>query len=197
MQIQWKWNIPNALSLLRLALIPVFAVLYLNGYVFWAIAALVVSGLSDAVDGFIARRLNQVTDIGKLLDPFADKVTQFVILLCVTIKNPQMWMLVAACFAKEVAQAIGGFLLLHRGDDVRGSLWFGKVYTAVFYVVMAVFVLYELCGWIMQPWLFWGLVGLVLAVMLFAFLNYLKMYLTARKSLLSAQTEKDVPPVTE
>lgn len=183
MHIQWKWTIPNALSLLRLALIPVFAVLYLNGRVEWAIVALVVSGLSDAVDGYIARRFNQITDIGKLLDPMADKITQFVVLVCVTINNPRMWLLVAVCFVKEVAQAIGGFLLLHRGDVVRGSLWFGKVYTLVFYIVMAVFVLFELCGWVMETWLFWLLTGLVLLVMLFAFFNYLRMFLTARKSL--------------
>ena len=198
MRIQWKWNIPNALSLLRLALIPAFAVLYLNGLVEWAIVTLVVSGLSDAVDGYIARRFNQITDIGKLLDPLADKVTQFVVLVCVTVKNPSMWLLVAVCFAKEVAQTIGGFLLLHRGDVVRGSLWFGKVYTLVFYVVMAVFVLFELCGWVMDAWLFWSLSGLVLVVMLFAFFKYLRMFLTAHKALPSVTEEQDnVPSVNE
>lgn len=197
MRIQWKWTVPNVLSLLRLVLIPVFAVLYLNGRIAEAVVTLVVSGLTDMADGFIARRFNQITDVGKLLDPLADKVTQFVVLVCVTVNNPRMWLLVALCFFKEVAQTIGGFLLLHRGDVVRGSLWFGKVYTFVFYIAMAVFVMYELCGWVMQTWLFWLLMIAVLVTMIFAFFNYLRMYLTARKSLLPSDENDGQTAATE
>ena len=65
LHVTWKWNIPNALSLLRIALVPVFLLLYLARLDRWAFAVLVLSGLTDALDGFIARRFNQITDCGK------------------------------------------------------------------------------------------------------------------------------------
>ena len=74
------WNtIPNWLSYIRIALIPVFAVLFYKGYVGWAMLVLGFSGLSDFLDGKIARKFNQVSDLGKIIDPVADKLTQITI----------------------------------------------------------------------------------------------------------------------
>ena len=74
------WNtIPNWLSYIRIALIPVFAVLFYKGYVGWAMLVLGLSGLSDFLDGKIARKFNQVSDLGKIIDPVADKLTQITI----------------------------------------------------------------------------------------------------------------------
>ena len=64
--ITWKWNIPNALSVLRILLVPCFSVLYLLHYDGWSFAVLALSGITDMLDGFIARRFNQITDCGKL-----------------------------------------------------------------------------------------------------------------------------------
>ena len=81
LNIEWKMNIPNALSLFRMALLPVFVILYLysadyGSLIYWAFGILILSGLTDSIDGIIARRFNQITDLGKLLDPMADKLTQ-------------------------------------------------------------------------------------------------------------------------
>ena len=82
MHIQWKWTVPNVLSLLRIAILPAFIILYLfsreyqsDAMQYTAFALLIVSGLTDCLDGFIARRFNQASEIGKLLDPIADKLT--------------------------------------------------------------------------------------------------------------------------
>lgn len=82
MNIEWKWNIPNLLSLLRILLVPVFVILYLLSsdermdLMYWSFGVLILSGVTDSLDGIIARKCNQITDLGKLLDPVADKLTQ-------------------------------------------------------------------------------------------------------------------------
>ena len=78
------WTIPNLLSFIRILLIPVFAYLYYNDMKIEAVAVLAASGLSDMFDGKIARRFNQVTDVGKALDPIADKLTQATMMYCLT-----------------------------------------------------------------------------------------------------------------
>ena len=75
-------TVPNAMSALRILIVPFFAARYLLGDVPGAAALLVLSGLTDALDGFIARRFNQISELGKMLDPFADKLTQGVVALC-------------------------------------------------------------------------------------------------------------------
>ena len=127
--VQWKWNVPNALSLLRLALVPTFSVLYLLQLDYWAFGALALSGITDFLDGFIARRFNQITDCGKLLDPLADKLTQVMVVVCLTTRFRELLPLTVICFIKELCQAVGGMILLHSGCQVRGSKWFGKVAT--------------------------------------------------------------------
>ena len=133
LNVSWKWNVPNSLSLLRLALVPAFAVLYLMQRDLWAFALLAVSGLTDCLDGFIARRFNQITDCGKLLDPLADKLTQVTVVICLTTRYPQVLPLTIICFVKELCQGIGGIILLRGRCEVRGAKWFGKVSTVVFY----------------------------------------------------------------
>ena len=72
-------TVPNLLSLIRILLVPVFAVLFYQGHVLWAVFVLFLSGVSDFFDGKIARRFHQVSALGKVLDPVADKITQITI----------------------------------------------------------------------------------------------------------------------
>ena len=97
LHVTWKWNIPNALSLLRIALVPVFLLLYLARLDRWAFAVLVLSGLTDALDGFIARRFNQITDCGKLLDPISDKLTQVAVVIALATRYGELWPLMVLC----------------------------------------------------------------------------------------------------
>ena len=182
--VKWEWTVPNILSLVRIVLLPVFAGLYLASTVYpplllWSFVVLILSGLTDLFDGWIARRFNQISEAGKLLDPLADKLTQLTVVLCLATQYHELMWLMLFCFVKEVAQLIGGVLLLRRGDEVRGSKWFGKVCTFVFYVSMAAIVLFEN----MPTEVRIGLVVLVCLLMLITFLGYLRTFLGAKKEL--------------
>lgn len=193
LNVSWKWNVPNSLSLLRLALVPAFAVLYLMQRDLWAFALLAVSGLTDCLDGFIARRFNQITDCGKLLDPLADKLTQVTVVICLTTRYPQVLPLTIICFIKELCQGIGGIILLRGRCEVRGAKWFGKVSTVVFYLCMLAIVLWNS---VMPAWVFWLLVSVACVTTLCAFFGYLRIFLQisrkekADPSAPAAQTEK-------
>jgi cardiolipin synthase len=186
--LKFKWNIPNVLSLVRLALLPVFAVLYLSSeeypsLLYWSMLVLLLSGLTDALDGFFARRFNQITELGKLLDPLADKLTQLVVLVCLAIRYSGLIPLMIICFAKELLQLIGGILLMSRYEIIRGSKWFGKVSTFTFYAAMLMIVLWK----DMPETIFWVLVVLVSATMLFSFFNYMWLYIKLRRDARNAK----------
>ncbi len=178
LNVEWKWNIPNGLSLLRIALIPVFVLLYLWRLDMWAFGVLLLSGLTDAVDGYIARRFNQITDCGKLLDPLSDKLTQVAVIVCLTTRYVTLLPLTILCFVKELCQAIGGILLLRKHVQAQGSKWFGKVSTVLFYTVMLIVVLWHD---VLDMWVLMALIGLVGASMLAAFVGYFRLYFVYRR----------------
>ncbi len=188
LNVEWKWNIPNALSVARIALIPVFVTLYLLHLELWAFAVLLVSGLTDAVDGFVARRFNMITDCGKLLDPLSDKLTQVAVVVCLTTRYPELLPLTVLCFVKELSQGIGGILLLKKNVQAQGARWFGKVSTVLFYVTMLVIVLWYDTLVASAPWVLWLLVSLVGISMLCAFIGYLQMFLRIRQDVSESPT---------
>ncbi len=185
LNVEWKWNIPNALSVLRIVLIPVFMTLYLLHFDIWAFAVLLVSGLTDAVDGFVARRFNMITDCGKLLDPLSDKLTQVAVVVCLTTRYTELLPLTVLCFAKELFQAIGGILLLKKNVQAQGARWFGKVSTVLFYATMLVIVLWYDTLSVTAPWVLWLLVSLVGISMLCAFVGYLHIFIHIRRDVTS------------
>lgn len=185
--IRFKMNIPNGLSILRILLVPVFVALYLKGIQpeqealqYWSFVVLAISGLTDCFDGMIARRFHQITDLGKILDPVADKMTQMAVLICLVVHYPRLLPLLIICVCKEVGQLIGSAIMLHRGAAIQGAKWYGKLTTIVFYLVMAAFVLWgDRMNWIVMLVLGGGL-GIL---MLFAFFNYVKVFLGAKKEM--------------
>ncbi len=145
----WKkdlFTIPNMLSLFRLLLIPVYIVIYLNAdadidyYIAGGILA--VSCLTDMIDGQIARHFNMISTIGKILDPFADKITQFSLIVCLTIEYPILFPLVVLFFIKEVFQLVAGLLTLRKGKMLSGALITGKISTAVLFVSLIILVMF-------------------------------------------------------
>ena len=170
-------NIPNILSAFRILLIPVFIVFYMKAdssryeYYAYAALALVLSGLSDLFDGIIARKFNQMTELGKILDPIADKLTQLAVVICVAIKlnNPVLSLTLMLFVVKEILMLTGGFIILRRKIKMQASKWYGKIATAVFYVVMAAIALFD--GITTEVAFIMILVAL--AFMLFAFLGYI------------------------
>lgn len=134
------FSVPNVLSVIRLILIPIFIHLYITAEDDrdYYIAALVIllSGLTDLFDGMIARRFNQITEIGKTLDPVADKLTQAAVAFCLTLRYDFMWILIVLFVIKELYMGINGLILLRRGKKLDGAQWFGKLSTFIFYVTM-------------------------------------------------------------
>lgn len=144
----WKkdlFTIPNWLSFFRLVLIPVYVSIYLKAedMVDYAIAAgiLAVSCLTDMIDGKIARHFNMISTIGKVLDPVADKATQFTLTVCLAIKHPVLWHLAALFVLKEGFQLVAGILAFRQGKMLNGALITGKVCTCVLFVSLIVLVL--------------------------------------------------------
>lgn len=135
------FSIPNILSYFRLLLIPLFIVLYVQEDFTEALITLAASGLSDILDGRIARKYDMVTDLGKVLDPVADKLTQCAMMLCVAMRYPAMWWLLGLHIVKETVMLIMGWYVLKRTDTVNSAIWAGKLCTGVIYAVMMLHVI--------------------------------------------------------
>ena len=129
------FSIPNILSFVRILLIPIFVWLYVtagtSGEYYLAAAVVVASGITDFLDGQIARRCNMITEFGKFLDPLADKLTQG------AINYPLMWILLAIWLLKDGFMAIMGLVLLKtKQTKLDGARWYGKVCTAIIYIAV-------------------------------------------------------------
>lgn len=128
-------HVPNILTIVRFLLIPlILYFIFTNQYVA-AFIMLTVSGLTDVLDGIIARKFDCITNFGKLVDPLADKATQIAILVALTFQGIiPLWMLVVV-FVKEFAM-IAGASFLYGKEIVVSSRWFGKLATVLFYVAI-------------------------------------------------------------
>ena len=132
-------TIPNFLSFFRILLIPVMAVLY--SFYESHIAAVVVialSGLTDILDGKIARKFNMVSDFGKFIDPVADKLTQLAMILCLLSQYAGMLGLVILMVLKESFLFAFSYISFKKTGVVNSAKWYGKVTTALLYTVMVV-----------------------------------------------------------
>lgn len=135
--------IPNLLTTVRLALVPLFAYIVLGGHnLYGAAFVLVLSGITDVVDGYIARHFNMITNFGKVYDPFVDKLMQMTAVVCLVLRGliPVWLLLVVLC--KELTMiAIGGILYLKK--IVVSSNWYGKAATVVFYAGILVMIVWR------------------------------------------------------
>ena len=101
-----------------------------------------VSCLTDLIDGKVARRFNMVSTLGKILDPLADKITQFTLTVCLSLKHPQLFPVLALFVVKELFQLIAGAVHLKMGKMLPGALMAGKVCTTVLFVSLIALVLF-------------------------------------------------------
>ncbi len=144
----WKkeiLTIPNLLSLFRLILIPVYVVIYVNARdntdYYIAAGILAVSCLTDLIDGKIARHFNMISTLGKILDPLADKATQFTLIICLAIKYPVLRYLFALFVIKESFQLIAGSINLRKGKMLKGALLSGKICTTVLFLSLIMLIM--------------------------------------------------------
>lgn len=181
------WTVPNALSLLRILLIPVFAYLFYIDQIGWAILVLVISAVSDLLDGKIARRFNQVSELGKMLDPIADKLSQAAIAIVLILRyDSAIRYLFAFFIVKELIMLLAGCIMLSKGKrPVAAEIW-GKLATTVFYTVMIFIVAFgeggALTSWFQLPGVAtWILVIISAVFTVIALLSYVPGFIKAMK----------------
>ena len=179
-------TIPNLLSVIRIALIPVFGVLYYDGKIGWAVFVLFLSGLSDFFDGKIARKFNQISELGKMLDPVADKLTQVTIAIVLYLTFSKSTDATIKAFSwvflifliKEVVMVIGGAIMIAFGLKPSAAEMPGKIATFVFYAVMIAIIAFGpdiglFKAFVIPNWLMIVLVCLSVVLTLVAFCSYI------------------------
>ena len=169
-EINWRkeiWSIPNLLSLLRIAMIPVYMCIWLRAETTaeYTTAGLLLgaSCVTDLLDGQIARRFNMITNLGKVLDPVADKLTQLSLLVCLAFRRSALKYLLIFFFIKEFWQFCALIASMRRGKVLNGALMSGKISTTVLFSSLGLMFMFP------------GLserVGNILATISFAFLLY-------------------------
>lgn len=138
--IKANLNIPNLLSLFRILILVPFVNFVLKEDYLCVGLVLVLSGITDMFDGYLARKLNQVTDLGKMLDPIADKVTLVTIMICLSIKFPKMLSFMIILVIKEILMLCAGAILLKSNKKPPASQWYGKLSTIIFYISVIIII---------------------------------------------------------
>jgi cardiolipin synthase len=157
------FTIPNVLSFIRLGLVPVFLVLIILGHDAWALIILIVSSVTDFLDGVLARRLNQVTRLGQLLDPAADRLFIFAALIGLAIRGIIPWWLLAIIVGRDVVLLFLGIVLANFGFGPLPVHHLGKVATFCLFYALPILMIGQAfpdAAWITNPvgWAFavWG-----------------------------------------
>ena len=167
------WNIPNTLTIIRLILIPVFVVLFFKGHKIAALAVFCAASLTDMLDGYLARKLNQITDFGKLFDPLADKVMVTTVMVCQGIDGVFPWTAIIIVAVKELFMVLGGVFMLSKNVVVYSN-YVGKAAQVCYIASLILSFFHEkfrkgnvvLQGMTLDIWLLWITVVLAVIAML-------------------------------
>jgi cardiolipin synthase len=168
-------NIPNALTILRMLMIPLMVYVFNNFGAEWAMGVYVLASLTDILDGYIARKYNQITNFGKLMDPLADKlmVISMLIMLVINAYIPMWVLIVIAC--KELMMVAGAALLLGGKKVVVMANKLGKAATFAFFVSIVLVCLRDV--WLPLWTVGVSLVYVAVALSIIAMIGYARAYL--------------------
>lgn len=187
-------NIPNILSVIRIILVFVFvAVFFAPISKVWALVIFLTAGATDVVDGFLARKFNWITDLGKVLDPFADKLMQCTVLVCLCIEKVVPIWFVVIFFVKEILTLLIGFIVIRRRSVVVVSKWYGKTAVCLFYATIFISVILKyVCGITLNDWqqMLMYMPAAIMAI--FAFGAYIGFYSKLSKEKIEHGKLKDV-----
>lgn len=162
-------NIPNILTAIRFVIIPVFGYFLYKGpgYYVTALSLFLLGGLTDVLDGYIARKFDMITSWGKLADPVADKLMQITALVLLTMQERIPMVVLIVVVAKECFMGLGSIFLYKKENHVVSASWYGKLATVVFYVGVIAVIVFNL----KEPYS--GiLMGIAVLPTLFAFVMY-------------------------
>ena len=175
------FTIPNLLTFMRIVLITPFVVLFLNENYLAAAIVVILSGLTDCFDGFIARKFNQVTELGKVLDPIADKLTLIAIVICVAIYIPIVTPVMVVLLIKDTLMLIGGTNLIKIGITPPAAKWYGKIGTILFYISVCTIVFLKAVFIYENIILSFVLSSATAVVMIFSLIKYSMIYFSLIK----------------
>lgn len=180
-QLKEVWSIPNILCYIRILLIPLFIWRYVSAVTpldyDMAAVIIILSGITDFLDGFIARKFNQITELGKLIDPIADKLTQAAIAIVLVIRFEWMSLLLLVFMIKEITMGIVCLVLYKDGKKLDGALWYGKLTTAVFYFTMVVLIAVPSLNLMIAN----TLILITTVMLIFAFLMYMSIFMKMKR----------------
>ena len=180
------FTIPNFMSFFRVVLLPFIIWTYWKGSYDVAVGLLILSAVTDALDGVIARKFNMVSDLGKMLDPLCDKLTQASLMICLAFRYRYVWIVFALLAAKDLTMSfLGAAAIRHRGA-VHSAQWYGKVCTVVLETVMAALILF--------PQIPEKIVMLLLGLCCAAILLSLVMYVIYLRGLIRADHSNEERP---
>lgn len=166
------FTIPNVLSFLRIILITPFVVLFLKGEYVPAACIIVLSGLTDCFDGMIARKLHQESELGKVLDPLADKLTLLAVGVCLIFIEPFVLPLMIVLVLKDFLMLIGGMVIIKKGIIPPKSKWYGKLGTVMFYLTVTVISVMKIFNYV-NVTLSIILLSVTVLIMVFALVMYI------------------------
>lgn len=176
-----KKNIPNCITVFRLLLVFVFIFLFLSDIEnksFYCVVTFVLSGISDALDGFLARRFQVVSNFGKLMDPLADKLMQITVAVCMASVHPSLIWVPGFLILKELMMICGATKLLRKDKVVVQANFYGKLASVIYFAVFFVILVFP--G--MNPWLELILCLSFVMVSALAFFKYIREYLFVHKN---------------
>lgn len=181
---------PNILSYIRILLVPLFVYIFLNKWYWQSALVVVVAAVTDVIDGYIARKFNLITDWGKFIDPVADKLMQFAMLVVTILKAPFVLILVIAFVLKESILLIVGLYIYHKGNNLNGAMWCGKLCTVVMDISMLILIACPES--FITDALTDTIIVVVMAFMLLSFVVYLNAYKKLYASMKAENDKKNV-----
>lgn len=184
-------TIPNAISFIRILLITPFVAFFIQRMYVAAAITVGISGLSDLFDGWIARKFHQESELGKVLDPLADKLTLIAVGVCLIFIEPYVLPLMIIMVLKDVLMIIGGTIVINQGVIPPKSSWYGKLSTFMFYISVGMVVLMAIFGYVNKP-LSLTVLGITAAMMIFSLVNYAIIFFKIQKQVKNKEKNKRV-----
>ena len=192
-------TIPNAISFIRILLITPFVAFFIaakfipgNTYI-PAVIILALSGISDLFDGMIARKFHQESELGKVLDPLADKLTLIAVGVCLIFIEPYILPLMIIMVLKDVLMIIGGTIVINQGIIPPKSSWYGKASTFMFYIAVAMVVLMEIFDFHNET-ITLTVLGFTAGLMVFSLVNYAMIFFKIQKQVKEKRENQENNP---
>lgn len=184
-------TIPNAISFIRILLITPFVAFFIERMYIAAAITVGISGISDLFDGVIARKFHQESELGKVLDPLADKLTLIAVGVCLIFIEPYVLPLMIIMVAKDVLMIVGGTLIINKGIIPPKSSWYGKASTFMFYISVGMVVLMAIFGYVNKS-LSFTVLGITAGMMIFSLVNYAIIFFKIQKQLKEKEINSSV-----